>query len=311
MAGGGTLYSIGELARRTGLTVKAIRFYSDHGIVLPTGRSPAGYRLYGIDALARLELVRTLRDLGVDLRTVRKVVNRELSLCEVAGVHAQALTVQIHTLRMRRAVLTAVAKRNATPQEMNLMHQLAMLSERQRLLLIDDFLEAAFGGVGADVAFEAITRSMTPVLPENPSSEQIEAWVELAELSQDPDFRALVRRLAEADAAEREVGATGPRPGIVAITRDVVSAALKSSVEPTSPRADAMVTDLVADYARLVDGFENDELVRRLLDRLNTVADPRRERYLQLLAVINGWPQPESLAPMIGWSIEALEARLG
>lgn len=311
MAGGGTLYSIGELARRTGLTVKAIRFYSDHGVVVPAMRSPGGYRLYGIDAVPRLELVRTLRDLGVDLQTVRKVVNRELSLCEVAGLHAQALTVQIHTLSLRRAVLTAVARRSATPQEMRLMHQLAMLSERQRLLLIDDFLEASFGGVGADAAFGAICRSMTPVLPENPSSEQIEAWVELAELSQDPDFRALVRRLAEAHAAEREVGATSPRPDLGAITRDVVSPALESSVEPTSPQADAMVIALAADYARLVDGIENDELLRRLLGRLKTVADPRREQYLQLLAVINGLPQPESLAPMIGWSIQALEARLG
>ncbi|MBP2342167.1 DNA-binding transcriptional MerR regulator [Streptomyces cinnamonensis] len=40
-----TLHSIGELSRRTGLTVKTIRFYSDRGIVPPTARSPAGHRL--------------------------------------------------------------------------------------------------------------------------------------------------------------------------------------------------------------------------------------------------------------------------
>lgn len=72
----GTLYTIGDLARRTGLTVKAIRFYSDRGIVPPTDRNPAGYRLYDIDAVARLDLVRTLRDLGLDLPTIRKVVER-------------------------------------------------------------------------------------------------------------------------------------------------------------------------------------------------------------------------------------------
>lgn len=75
---GDTLYSIGDLARRTGLTVKTIRFYSDRGIVAPTGRSPAGYRLYDIDAVARLDFVRTLRALGLDLPTIRKVVDREL-----------------------------------------------------------------------------------------------------------------------------------------------------------------------------------------------------------------------------------------
>ena len=59
-----TLLSIGELAERTGLSVRTIRFYSDSGVVLPAGRTDAGYRLYGSDALARLALVRTLRDLG-------------------------------------------------------------------------------------------------------------------------------------------------------------------------------------------------------------------------------------------------------
>jgi DNA-binding transcriptional MerR regulator len=315
---GDRLYSIGELARLTGVTVKTIRFYSDRGIVVPTDRSPAGYRMYGIGAVARLELVRTLRDLGVDLAMVRKVIDRELSLSALATVHAEALRVQIHTLRLRRAVLTAAAERNSTPEEMNLMHQLAKLSERQRRLLIGDFLEAAFGGIdgagmepGVGMPLEAISRSMTPVLPDNPSPEQIQAWVELAELSQDPDFRALVRRLAEDQAAEREIGATGPHRDIGAVVRDEVDPALETGVEPTSPQADAMVAALATHYARLIGGSEDEELLRpRLLDRLKTAGDPRRERYFELLAVINGWPPPESLAPVLDWSVQALEARV-
>jgi DNA-binding transcriptional MerR regulator len=158
---GDTLYPIGELARRTGLTVKAIRFYSDRGIVPPTDRSPAGYRRYGIDAVARLDLVRTLRDLGLDLPTIRKLVDQEISLPEVAAAHAEALVVQIRMLRLRRAVLTAVAKRGSTPEEMDLMHKLAKLSEDERRRLIDDFLDTAFGGLDANPEFAAVMRSMT------------------------------------------------------------------------------------------------------------------------------------------------------
>src|SRR5215475_4330627 len=167
---GGTLYSIGDLARRTGLTVKAIRFYADSGIVPPTDRSPAGYRLYDIDAVARLDLVRTLRELGLDLSTIRRIVDREISLPEVAAAHAEALAVQLRTLRLRRAVLTAVARRGSTPEEMDLMHKLAKLSEDERRRLVDDFLEAAFGGLDADPAFAGIMRSMTPELPDNPEA---------------------------------------------------------------------------------------------------------------------------------------------
>jgi DNA-binding transcriptional MerR regulator len=178
---GGALYSIGDLARRTGLTVKAIRFYSDCGIVPPTDRSAAGYRLYAIDAVARLDLVRTLRELGLDLSAIRRVLDQEISLPEVAAVHAEALAVQIRTLGLRRAVLMAVAKRGSTPEEMDFMHKLAKLSEDERRRLIGDFLGSAFGGRTADAEFAGIMRSMTPELPDQPEAGQVEAWLELAE----------------------------------------------------------------------------------------------------------------------------------
>ncbi|MFB7356118.1 MerR family transcriptional regulator [Streptomyces gardneri] len=307
---GDTLYSIGELARRTGLTVKTIRFYSDRGIVAPTDRSPAGYRLYNIDAAARLDLVRTLRELGVDLPTIRKVVDRELSLPEVAAAHAEALAVQIRVLRLRRAVLTAVAERGSTPEETELMHRLAQLSEDERRRLIGDFLDVVFGGLDAAPAFAGVMRSMTPELPDNPEAEQVQAWVELAELSLDPDFRAAVRRMAEDQTAEQAPSDTmGPRRDIVAVVRDQAGPALTAGIDPASPQADPIVAAFTAHYAHLL-GRPNDvELRRRLATRLESVNDPRRERYLQLLAVVNGWPAPETLAPVLDWSVQALRVR--
>jgi hypothetical protein len=63
-------------------------------------------------------------------------------------------------------------------------------------------------------------------------------------------------------------------------------------------------------YAQAAGSHDGDELRHRLLARLVQINDPRRERYLQLLAVINGWLAPESLAPVLDWSIQALSARL-
>ncbi|MFF3582148.1 MerR family transcriptional regulator [Streptomyces mirabilis] len=290
----GPLCSIGELARRTGLTVKAIRFYSDRGIAPPTGRSPAGYRLYGADALARLDLVRTLRELGVGLPDIRKVVARELSLSEVAAAHADALAVQIRTLRLRHAVLTAVARRDSSPEEMDLMHRLARLSEDERRRLIDDFLDSVFAGSAGSGAFVGIRRSFTPELPDNPEPEQIAAWVELAELSQDGEFRAVVRRLVEHLEAEQE-GARGggPRPGLVPSVRELVGPVLAAGIEPGDGAAAPVVEALLAHDVHV-------------LTRLEAVNDPRRERYTELLAVINGWPAPESWAPVLDWAVEAI-----
>ncbi|MEU4228614.1 MerR family transcriptional regulator [Nonomuraea sp. NPDC026600] len=308
---GDTLYSIGELARRTGLTVKAIRFYSDQGIVPPTDRSPAGYRRYGIDALARLELVRTLRDLGLDLPTIRKVVDREVSLTEVAAAHADALAVQIRTLRLRRAVLTAVARRGSTPEEMDLMHGLAKLSADERRRLIGDFLDTAFGGLAGNPEFAGVMRSMTPELPDNPETEQVEAWVELAELSQDPDFRAGLRRMAEQYAVERAQGDTAVlRRDSAAMVREEAGPAVAAGLDPAAPQADAVVAAVTARYADVFGCPDDAGLRRRLLARLESANDPRWERYLRLLAVINGWPAPESLAPVLDWFVRALRARM-
>ncbi|WP_432098165.1 MerR family transcriptional regulator [Streptomyces sp. WAC 04229] len=307
---GDTLYSIGELARRTGLTVKTIRFYSDRGIVAPTDRSPAGYRLYDIDAVARLDLVRTLRELGLDLPTIRKVVDRELSLPEVAAAHAEALAVQIRVLRLRRAVLTAVAERGSTPEETELMHRLAQLSKDERRRLIDDFLEVVFGGLDPAPAFAGVKRSMTPELPDNPEAEQVQAWVELAEISLDQDFRAVVRGLAEEQATEQARSDTmGPRRDIAAAVRDQAGPALTAGIDPASRQADPIVAAFTAHDAQLLGRPDDVELRRRLATRLESVNDPRRERYLQLLAVVNGWPAPESLAPALDWSVEALRVR--
>ncbi|MDV7215537.1 MerR family transcriptional regulator [Streptomyces prunicolor] len=311
---GDTLHSIGELARRTGLTVKTIRFYSDRGIVAPTDRSPAGHRLYGIDAVARLDLVRTLRELGVDLSTIRKVVDRELSLPEVAAAHAEALAVQIRVLRIRRAVLMAVAERGSTPEETELMHRLAQLSEDERRYLIGEFLDAVFGGLDAAPAFAGARRSMTPELPDNPEAEQVQAWVELAELSLDPEFRASLRRMAEDQAAEQARSDTAvPRRDIAAAVRDEVGPAVTAGIDPVSPQAAPFVSAFTAHYAYLLgrpdDRPDDVELRRRLVARLESVNDPRRERYLQLLAVVNGWPAPESLTPVFDWSVRALRVR--
>ncbi|MEU6866784.1 MerR family transcriptional regulator [Streptomyces sp. NPDC046876] len=306
---GDTLYSIGELARQTGATVKTIRFYSDSGIVSPADRTPAGHRQYGDDALARLELVRTLRDLGLGLPTIRQVMDRELELPEVAAAQAEALDAQIRILRLRRAVLTAVAKRGATPEETHLMHKLAGLSDTERRRLVDDFLEAVFGRgrPGTDTAFRGIMRSMTPELPEDPRPDQIEAWVELAELSQDPDFRDHVRQMAQEYAAGRAEQAPPSRHRDLAATvRHEVAPALAAGIDPASPEADPIVARLVSLYG---DGGPA-EPRRQLLARLERMNDPRRERYVQLLAVINGWPGPQGPGPALDWSVRALRARV-
>jgi DNA-binding transcriptional MerR regulator len=58
---------IGELARRSGMTIDAIRYYERRDVLPRAERTASGYRLFGEEAVVRLDLVRQLQDLGFTL----------------------------------------------------------------------------------------------------------------------------------------------------------------------------------------------------------------------------------------------------
>lgn len=248
---GRTLYSIGDLARRTGLPVRTIRFYSDSGVLPPTDRSSANHRRYDLTAIARVDLIRTLRELGMDLITIQRVPAEEISVSQAAATHADALDVQIRVLRLRRAVLRAVATRDSSIQEVELMHRIVQLSEAERHRIIHDFIDSTFGDLDANPQFVALLRSAMPDLPDEPTGEQVDAWIELAELVQDPDFKASVRRMAEHQAADRANGdQTELHHELTNYVRDKVQAAIATGIEPASPQAGPVPADLVDKYAQ-------------------------------------------------------------
>jgi DNA-binding transcriptional MerR regulator len=191
----GPLLSIGDLARRAGLPVRTIRFWSDAGVLPPAARIASGRRLYDAACAARLELVVTLRELGLGLDDVRRVLDGRVSIAEVAAVHLEALDAQIRALRLHRAVLTVVVQRAAGNEEMTMMSKLARMSAAERRLMIDDFLAEVFAGLEPSAAGWP-TWAAAPNLPDDPSPGQVDAWIELAELVSDRDFRQRIRQLA-------------------------------------------------------------------------------------------------------------------
>lgn len=62
-----TVLKIGELAARSGLTVRALHHYDSIGLLTPSARADSGYRLYNRDDVARLHRIQTLRRFGMSL----------------------------------------------------------------------------------------------------------------------------------------------------------------------------------------------------------------------------------------------------
>ncbi|MFE2750997.1 MerR family transcriptional regulator [Actinosynnema sp. NPDC059335] len=298
-----THYSIGELARMTGLSTRTIRFYSDTGVIPVAGRTAGGFRTYDVDGLARLKLVRTLRDLGVDLPTAQRVLAREVSVAEVARTHAEAIDAQMRTLRLRRAVLRVVARNG----EVEMVHELARLSEEERQAILDDFFEEVFGGLDLEPTFEQRMRSVRVELPDDPTAEQLEAWIELANLVRDPDFRASIRRMSERHQEMRAQGAdlSPSSPAQLEAFQYAIAQAreaLDAGVDPRSPEAAAVVARINEKWSSAMDVPVGPELSRRLEE----FGDPRAERYWQLIAKVNGWETqvPDTIAER-AWLVEA------
>jgi DNA-binding transcriptional MerR regulator len=294
------LFTIGQLARRTGLAARTIRYWSDAGLVPPADRSAGGYRLYDAQAVARLDLVRTLRDLGFGLETTRAVLARATTFAEVAAVHVDALDAEIRMLRVRRAVLSTVIKRGSSVEEAILMHKLAQLSAGERQRIIDEFVAETFEGVSEDhpaMGIASRMRQLPADLPDEPAPEQVDAWIELGELVMDPRFRQRVRGMARAGG-----DTAGMRPGVdyLAVTTQA-GQALADGVDPASAAGKAVLD-------RIVDpGMSAGERVG-LLRQLDTFTDAQVERYWQLLAIIGGQVPPVPVVPSFEWLIAALRA---
>ncbi|MFF4119387.1 MerR family transcriptional regulator [Streptomyces sp. NPDC001714] len=292
------LFTIGELAKATGLTVRTIRYWSDEGVLAPVTRSAGGYRLYDAESFARLELIRTLRELGLGLGHVRQVLSGERTVAEVAETHVAALDAQIRALKVTRAVLSTVARRGSDAEEMTLMNRLARLSAAERQRIVDDFVEEIFEGLDtADPWIRERTRTLGVALPDDPGPAQVDAWVELAELLRNPDFRAAMRRMIEFNAADR--GPDTPAGASQWFFRklvDVVGAARERGVAPEAPEADAVLTEVFGA------GTDRAAVLRRI-DLGNEVA-----RYRELVNIIKGAPAPPQYQEEFGWVVAALKA---
>ena len=185
------------------------------------------------------------------------------------------------------------------------MHKLAKLSARERQQIIDDFVDGVFAGADQDGPAAGIARGMRRLpaeLPDDPAPEQVSAWVELAELVADEDFRQRARSMALAGQQAAPDGAASggeAQPDYRTFT-DRISQAMAAGVAPGSTEGQALLDSIVPATAGRA----------QLLAQLETFTDARVERYWQLLAILNGQPAPPSVVPAFDWLIAALRANL-
>ncbi|HET6744282.1 MAG TPA: MerR family transcriptional regulator [Candidatus Limnocylindria bacterium] len=305
-------YPIGQLARLSGVPVKTIRYYADEGLLPPSARTPAGHRRFDEADLARLQLIRSLRELGVDLPTIKAVLAGHAELGSLLGAHIRTLETRVRGLQRQLVVLRAAGD-SPSPATVRRVQALAQLDATERRGLFDRFWDRVSG----DTPSEGATRLRhlgTVDLPDDPTPDQLDAWIELAELVADEDFQATTQRNAEwlPNAAKDGVDMARLQEGMgqaVATARPMVVTGL----EPTSPEADAAAQALVAAYAAALGREPDADFARWLLEMHDAHTDPRAARYWELVGIITNRVPTEEQRREIGlypWLIEALRAKV-
>jgi hypothetical protein len=141
-----------------------------------------------------------VRELGIGLPTIARVLARELTVAEVARAQADALEATVRTLRLRQAVLRAVSVRDTDWEELELMNRLARLDAEGRRRILDEFVDRTYDGLEDEhhtvEALREMMRGVFPDLPQDPTERQVEAWVDLVELVQGADFIERSRQMA-------------------------------------------------------------------------------------------------------------------
>jgi MerR family copper efflux transcriptional regulator len=112
--GAARLMKIGEVSRRSGVSIRALRFYERIGLLAPAARRPSGYRLYGERELHHLAFIRQARALGFTLASIRPLIATiggqnggatRAGLVQVLGERIQHTTDQLERLTDLRAEL--------------------------------------------------------------------------------------------------------------------------------------------------------------------------------------------------------------
>jgi DNA-binding transcriptional MerR regulator len=303
-------YTIGQVAKLSGLSVRRLRFYADEGL-LPAARTESGYRLFNDADLVRIDLITHLRKADVSLDEIRDVLIRKTSIRDVLALRLKEVETLIASQRRVASALRA-ALRSPEPTNEDLRRTWTMLnlSQAERRDAIARFFDKVSDNLSVADGWKDWMISMsTPDLPEEPTAEQIDAWIELQDMLNDPAFLNLMRENAK--------GAHSPKMKhavFAEVQKDLLQRAadaMTRGLEPTSDVGRQIGDDFVKGWARAHGVEANAEYYARLKRHLFEYK-PASHRYWSLVKVLGGLRGKNAQAeqpPMHPVELEALNKR--
>ena len=140
-------FQIGEVAQRTGLTQRTLRFYEERGLVTPADRMEGGFRLYSEADIGRVELIKQLQGLlGFTLAEIKEMVEAEELRAQIRATFRPDRDLPERRERVEQVIVAVRRQLEVVgPKIEQLVEMRGELSERldmleQRLVEIDEAL---------------------------------------------------------------------------------------------------------------------------------------------------------------------------
>lgn len=221
------LIQVGELAKRAGMTVRTLHHYEQTGLLTPSARSAAGYRLYDLAAVQRLHMIKALAQAGLELAAIKEHLDcGSLSLSDLLMQQITTLDTQLRTISTLRERLVLLRDELGSGREPDLeswLQTLELMKMYDRWFSPQELQTLPFAEqdeqrnqIWQALVMEAPRLMQEGCPPDSPSAMALATrWMERLELDTAgrPEF---LTRLNEMHATEPQMRAqTGITPEIV------------------------------------------------------------------------------------------------
>jgi len=232
------LLKVGELAKRTGLTIRTLHHYDELGLLKPSHRSDAGYRLYDRDDLVRLHQIQALKQLGLGLVGIGETLASDgMALPNLITQQLAALDEEAEKIVRLRAQLTklkAMMDRGDKPEMADWLTTLEYMTmydkyfTPEELKSLENHRQNASSDL--DIRWTELVKAMRAlfdrcVSPAEPEAQQrVAEWTALAEETTGNDPRLLFKLDAMTRREASVQAQTGIDEGLLNYVMDCVQA---------------------------------------------------------------------------------------
>jgi len=217
------LLKVGALARQTGLTVRTLHHYDEIGLLTPSHRSEAGYRLYTRDDVARLHQIQALKQLGFALADIAGTLASDgEALEDIVSRQLAALDRQVEQAARLRAQLLRLQeqmRRGEQPEMADWLLTLELMTMYEKYFTPDELqsLEQHKQRADSDARWPELIAAMRELMErgtpptDKAAQERVAEWTLLSEemTGNDAGLMMKLRTMLDAEAAmQKQIGIT-------------------------------------------------------------------------------------------------------